>query len=234
MEAIQSPFKLSFKVMNFYGFYLEENCKIRWKVYGFLVFCFINIQFVLASLYRLFLLENIDDFIVSIVYVIFSVNLSFKVINFKWNQSEILKILEKCDELERKMDSNLVVKVHEEVEDFVKKSFVMDTSVGFILSLSVLALSHGKTFVIPVLYETDNDLLYYVLYAFHYVQVLGIGSSSVAVESILTINLMMIQAQIDSMKEMIKEMNEVKKETLKNFVKFQVQVVRYFDSFLIL
>jgi 7tm Odorant receptor len=226
MEALTTPFKLSFKAMNLYGFYLPDNCKLRWKFYGFLMFCFINVQFVLASIYPLFLLESIDDFILSMIYVIFSTSLTFKVISFKWNEGVILEIMKEFEELERMTDSNAVVKLHSDIREFVKKSFITDGIVGFMLSLTVLVFGKGKGFVIPVLFETQNDWLYYALFALQYVQVYGIGSSSVAVESIFTICLMMMQAQIDSMKKVIGEMGEIKDETMKKIIEYQVQLKR--------
>lgn len=226
MEAISTPFKLPFKVMNFYGFYLPEGSKFRSKFCGFCAFSFINVQFMLASVYRLCLLKNFDDFLLEVLYAIFSFNLTFKVISFKWNENEILEVARDFQDLERKMNSNDVVKLHAEIKKSVKNLFMTDFAVGFVLCLAVLVLSNGRTFVIAVLYQTDNSSLYYVLFALHYVQILGIGTSSIAVESILTISLMLMQAQIEEMKKMIQDLTAIKGEALRNLVDFHAQLLR--------
>jgi hypothetical protein len=226
MEVIPEPFRLSFKAMEIYGYFLPENCSSRRKIYGFLVFSFVHVQFLVASFQRLYFLKDFDDFIVSVLYVIFSVNLSLKIINFVWNRQKIVEIVENFKDLESSMNSSDVAKLHEKIRKFVKGSFVMDSVVGFTLVLTILILSQTRAFLIPVLYGGSSDAEYYALYALNYVQVFGIGSSSVAVESIFTICLMMIQAQFEAMKKMIADMKEAKSEQLEKFVNFQVEVKR--------
>lgn len=231
MEAIKEPFRLSFKAMNLYGFFLPENCKYRWKVYGNVVFLFVHVQFVIASIYRLISIKNFDEFIVAILYVIFSVNLTLKIVNFMAKRNEILEIVEEFNDMERKINSNVVEKLYMDINKFVKQSFVMDACVGFSLSLTVLLLNHSKSFVIPVLYGTSNDFVYYALYLLQYIQVYGIGSSSVAVETIFTICLMMVQAQIDFIRKSVTDMTDFTQEKVKEIVEFQVRVNKYFSYF---
>jgi hypothetical protein len=226
MDVIPEPFRLSFKVMEIYGYFLPENCSSRRKIFGVFVFSFVHLQFVVASVQQLYFLKDFDDFIVSILYVIFSVNLSLKIINFAWNRQKIIDIVKKFEELEISMDSSEVAKVQADIRKFVKSSFVADSLIGFTLVLTVLVLNKTRAFVIPVLYGGSSDVEYYALYALNYIQVFGIGSSSVAVESIFTICLMMIQSQYEAMKKMIADMKEGEKKQLEKFVNFQVEVRR--------
>jgi hypothetical protein len=149
-----------------------------------------------------------------------------KIVNFVWNRKKIDNIIRAFHELEQEADKTFVMETHNEIKKFVKSSFIMDAAVGFTLSLTVLVLSKNKAFVIPVLYSDTGILAYYPLYALQYLQVYGIGSSSVAVESILTISLMMLQAQIVRMKNFIADSKELKGQELKRIVDFHIKITR--------
>lgn len=203
MEVIKNPFRLSFKVLNFYGFYLPENCKTRWHFFGAFMFCYINIQLLTASLYRLYRMKSFDDFVFAALYLIYSANLTFKVVSFKWNQKEILEILNDLHEIEHQMDSSLMTKFHLKIHGIVKKLFLLEVVAGTIMGIAILTFSQKPRYAIPLLYEVDHKIGYYAVFAFHYMQIYAIGTSSVAVESIFTIALMLLEVYVGCLKEMI-------------------------------
>lgn len=222
MEAIKNPFRLSFKVLNFYGFYLQKNCKLRWKLFGAFAFCYINVQFMIASLFRLYNLKNFDDFLIAILYVIFSVNLTFKVVCFKLQQSEILEITEDFESLKTDENKEKIIRVEVKISNDIKKLFVLEVTVGTVLGITILALSQTKRFAIPLLYETSHEFGYYAVFAFHYIQVYAIGTLSVAVESIFTISLMLMEAYVESLKDMIADVAN----SVESFVELQNKLHR--------
>lgn len=222
MEAIKDPFLLSFKVLNFYGFYLPESCKLRWKLFGVFAFCYINVQFLVASFFRLYNLKNFDDYLIAILYVIFSINLTFKVISFKMQQGKIMEIMEDFENLKTAENSKKMMLIDSKISNNIKKLFTLEVTVGTVLGISILVLSQEKRFAIPLLYETTHKVGYYVVYAFHYIQIYAIGTLSVAVESIFTISLMLLEAHIESMKKIIVDMEN----SVENFVELQVKLHR--------
>lgn len=227
MEVIQSPFRICFKVLNLYGFYLPKDCKLRWKVYGIFMFLYIQIQYVVSSLVSLTLLQKSNKLLLlPILHIIFSVNLLFKIVSFKWHQSEILRILQDFNELESKMDKIVVKEKHSAINTLIILFYVFDITVGTVLGIGHLAVGHTKSFILPVLYGSNDDLIYYVLFFISYPQVYLMGTSLTSVESVFTVSLMMMEVQIEELKKVIRNVDGLDRESLKVIVEYQNKLQR--------
>lgn len=227
MEEIKSPFRVCFKILNFYGFILPADCKRRWKVYGLFCFCYIHVQFLLASIYRMCFVTNFDQFIIAVIYIIFSVNLLVKIVNFKWKESEIIGIMRDLEDIQAtQTDKDHVRALNREMENKISAFFLSEVSVGTILVIAILVFSNQKIFSIPLLYSTENGFGYYALFALHLVQMYAIGTSSIAVESLFTLSLMMIENSLKNLKKMLGNLSGDEENLLKSCVDTTEKIVR--------
>lgn len=172
-----SAFNISLKILKFYSVFTPKITKAVIKRAIFFQ-SFIVLHFLLASIYRAIIVKNFDDFIVAIVYVIFSVILTFKLMTFMINQCEIIKMVKELEHLDLKMDIKVVKMENKSISALMMKLLISDLTIGFSLSLSILLLSREKIFTIPMFYYPTNAVFYYLLFGLHYFQIIGIGSIS--------------------------------------------------------
>lgn len=172
-----SAFDISLKILKFYCVYKPVNNKFI-QARAIFFQSFIVLHFLVASIYRAFFVTNFDDFIVAIIYVIFSVNLTFKLVTFMIYQRDILKMIEELESLDLQIEKEVVRKDNKSILSLMLNLLVSDLIIGFCLSLSILFLRTKKNFTIPLLYYPENEVAYYLLFALHYFQIYGIGSIS--------------------------------------------------------
>lgn len=226
MEVIESPYRVCFKVLNLYGFYLPKDCMLRWKIFGIFMFFYIQIQYVVSSFVSLTRLKDSKEFLLPILHVIFSVNLLFKIVSFKWHEAEIMEMMSDFKELEKKMAEAVVTRKHSAINKSIVMFLVFDILVGTVLGIATLLFGHSKFFVLPVLYGSENDLLYYIQFFISYPQVYAMGTSLTSVESIFIISLMMMEIQIDEFKTVIERIEDFEKDSLKTLVEYQNKLHR--------
>lgn len=172
-----SAFNISLRILKFYCVY--KPVSVERNVARAVFFqSFIVLHFLVASIYRAFFVTNFDDFIVAIVYVIFSVNLTFKLVTFMIYQRDILDMIEELESMDLRIEKEIVREENKSILQLMLKLAVSDLLIGFSLSLSILFLSTKKIFTIPLIYYPDNELAYYILFALHYFQIIGISSIS--------------------------------------------------------
>lgn len=170
-----SAFSLSLDLLDFYGIYQTTPTKAS-IIRGIVMFSFIVLQFLVASFYRFSLVNGLNDFIISVIYVIFSVNLTVKLMSFMRNQDKIIQLIEQIEALDNGIDARAI---EEEDKGILKINSLLlfsDLSIGFNLSMSILLLSKENIFTIPLLYYPSCNEAYYMMFAIHYIQILGIGS----------------------------------------------------------
>ena len=226
MEAIKNPFRISFKILNFYGFFLAENCKLRWKIYGTLVFFTFIFHYFAASIYRFQDFQNFHNMLLPTVHIIFSLNLCYKIVNFKWNEKKILEVLKKFDELNLKVEKVYLQNRSDHIKKFILSLLFSDVSVGTIIGISILLFSQENSFLVPVFFCSDNNFVYYILFAISFPNAVVIGTSLTSVESIFTVSLIMMEVHFEELKRRIKKLAEMKKEELKELVKYHKELVR--------
>lgn len=175
MVSEGSAFYYSLRILKFYCVYnpVITKCVIARAIFFQL---FIVLHFLIASIYRAFFVTNFNDFIVAIVYVIFSLNLSFKLLIFMIYQRDILNLVEEVERFDLAINKDVVKKENKSILSLMMKLLVSDLSIGFSLSLSILFLSEKNIFTIPMFYYPENSVAYYLLFAVHYFQIIGIGS----------------------------------------------------------
>lgn len=175
MTQQSSVFSLALKVLEFYGIYQPEATK--WSIRrGIFMFFFIVLQFLCASIYRLFFVGDLNEFILAIVYVIFSANLTIKALSFVRNQEEILDIIDDLEILHSDVDSVKVKKDDEKIYKLVLGLLLSEVLIGFNLSLMILVMSNQKVYTIPLLYYPESNIGYYLMFFVHYLQIFGIGT----------------------------------------------------------
>ena len=226
MEAIKNPFRVCFKVLNIYGFFLSENCKLRWKIYGSFVFFCCIFHYFAASIYKFQEFQGLNNMLLLVIHIIFSLNLCFKIVNFKWNETKILEILKTFDELNLKVEKMLFHKQSNRIKNFILILLTTDVSIGAVLGASILLFSQENSFLLPVFFGSGNKFVYYILYVISMPIVVVVGTSLTSVESIFTVSLMMMEVHFKELKKRIKKLAEMKKKELKELVKYQVELVR--------
>jgi hypothetical protein len=168
MKRRSGIFSHSLSILRFYGILQQKATK--WSIRrGFFFFTFIVLQFVTASTYQLQFITNFNDFIIAIVYVIFSINLTIKIVIFAICEKNIIKLIEH-------IDADHDTSVNNKILKFVMSLLVSDLTTGFVLSVSILLLSNGQKFTIPLLYYPTSENGYYTMFLIHYFQIFGIGS----------------------------------------------------------
>lgn len=190
-----SVFAISLRILGVYGIY-QPKITLFSILRGIFFFSFIVLQFLTASIYRTFLVKSFNEFIVAIVYVIFSVNLTTKLVSFMRNQKGILDLINEIESLDEMVD----VKLLKEKKKKILKGLVLllcsDFFLGFCLSLSILLCSKKKIFTIPLLYYPESNVGYYIMFGIHYLQIYGLGSIAHGVEMIPIIFLFKMKYQI--------------------------------------
>jgi hypothetical protein len=223
MEVVKDSFSISFKVLESFGLLTPRNSRIHKKFFGFSMFCYIYLQFSAASIYRLLYMKSSDELMVAILYVLLSTSFLVYFVNFKLNQSIILELVESFGSLRRELLEREITKIDSKILKQTKRRFIKELSAGMILAILILIFSQKKRFVIAVLFETDNDFWYYALYLIHYLQVFCIALCSTAVESLLTISLMLMAEALEQLK---KKIDLVGENSLESFVELQNKLHR--------
>ncbi|KAL7024630.1 hypothetical protein ACKWTF_013135 [Chironomus riparius] len=178
MKVVRSAFELSLKIVKFYGIY-QVNPSTLSVIRGLLMFSFIVLQFLIASLYRFSDVSDLNEFIVGVIYVIFSLNLAIKLMSFRMNQNQIIDLIEEIEALDNGIDTNMIKDENEKILKINTLLVTSEMSIGFNLSLSILMLSNEHIFTIPMLYYPKCDEAYYMLFAIHFLQIYGLGTISV-------------------------------------------------------
>jgi hypothetical protein len=168
--------------------------------------------------------KKFDEFIIAIIYVIFSINLLFRLVSFKWREEGILEIIDDFDELADKFDSVAVKERVARITTIVKMLLLVDFSAGTVMGIAILLFSKNKFFLVPLLYSAESDWGYYVLFAFHYIQAYGLGTSLNALESIFTASQLLLEVYIDCLSEKMANINDLK--SLKECVRIHNQLRR--------
>jgi hypothetical protein len=224
MNAIKNPFGPCFKFLSFYSFYLPENSKIQWKMCGVFIFLYGILHYFVASIYRLQGYSSYMDMLLPILHVIFSLNLVAKIVNFKWNEKKIMEILATFDKLDKELDKEKVEKQMEMAKKFVILLISSDLFIGTTLGISILLFSQEKSFILPVLFSSENDVVHYILFAIAFPGVVVVGTSLTSVESIFTMSLIMIEIHIGELKRKIEKSTGVSKCNLKELVDYQLSI----------
>lgn len=177
MKSSKSAFKLCLNILKFYGVYQIKPSKLV-TFRAILMFTFIVLQFLTASLYRFSFVTDLNEFIYCVIYVIFSVNLTIKLMNFIRNHDHILQLIKEVEALDFGIDVKTVDNENQKIARINTFLLLSDLSIGFNLSMSILLLSREKVFTIPLLYYPNCTEAYYMMFGIHYVQIIGIGSIS--------------------------------------------------------
>jgi hypothetical protein len=177
MKVVRSAFDLSLNILKFYGIYQVNPSRIS-VIQGALMFIFIVLQFLIASLYRFSEVSDLSDFIIGVIYVIFSVNLTIRLMSFITNQKKLIDLIEEIEALDDGIDSNAIKAENDKILKIHKLLLTSDLSIGFNLSMSILMLSNDQIFTIPLLYYPQCSEAYYMMFIIHYIQIIGIGSIS--------------------------------------------------------
>lgn len=94
-------------------------------------------------------------------------------------QRDIIELIGELESIDMAMENKEVIeKENKSILSLMMKLLVSDLVIGFSLSLSILLLSEKKIFTIPMLYHPNNAVVYYLIFALHYLQIIGIGSVS--------------------------------------------------------
>lgn len=175
MDLNGSAFKISLGVLKFYGIYQPEITK--WSIRrGIFMISFINLQFLIASLINVFYIKNFDELIVAVTYVIFSLNLTFRLISFKLMEKEVIDLINELDDNDH--DEPEIIKGNRGIIKLMGSLLVSDLSIGLSLTLSIVFLATKKIFTVPQLYYPENDVIYRMMFVVHYLEIVGIGSMS--------------------------------------------------------
>lgn len=177
MKVVRSAFELSLNILKFYGIY-QVNPTTGSVTQGILMFTFIVLQFLIASIYRFSEITDLNDFIIGVIYVIFSVNLTIRLMGFLTNQKVLIDLIEEIEALDNDIDANAIKAENEKILKINKLLLTSDLSIGFNLSMSILMLSKDQIFTIPLLYYPECTEAYYMMFIIHYIQIIGIGSIS--------------------------------------------------------
>lgn len=167
-------------------------------------------------------MKNLDDFMYAILFIIYSVNLTFKVVSFKWNQARILEIVENLREIEEKFDSQKTNTVNLKIKNTIKVLLIFEIVAGTIMGIAIVLLSSDNRFVIPLLYKANGDAGYYTIFIFHYLQVYAIGTSYVGVESMFIVTMLLLENYITFLNEMVAKATE----PMKNIIDIQNKLNR--------
>lgn len=177
MEVKESAFRFSFEILKFFGVYQPVSTK--WTIRRAILFLsFVVLNFLVASIYRILFVTNFNEFICALTYVIFSVNLTFKLFNFKTNQNEILKLIEDLERMDKELKENCVRNWTKRILLFMSILVSTEVILGLVLSFSIILLSNEKIFTIPQIYHPDNNYAYGVVFVLHLLQIIGIGTIS--------------------------------------------------------
>ena len=177
MKPIRSAFELSLNILKFYGIY-QVNPSTSSVIRGILMFTFIVLQFLIASFYRFSDVSDLNEFIIGVIYVIFSVNLTIRLMSFMTNHRELIELIEEIEALDNDIDANDIKDENEKILKINKLLLTSDLSIGFNLTMSILMFSKDQIFTIPLLYYPQCTEAYYMMFAIHYIQICGIGSIS--------------------------------------------------------
>jgi hypothetical protein len=164
------------------------------------------------------------DMLLPVLHVIFSLNLVAKIVNFKWNEKKILEVVAIFDELNKKLNKNKVKKQVERAKKFVILLICSDLFIGLTLGTSILLFSQEKSFILPVLFSSENDVVHYILFAIAFPGVVIVGTSLTSVESIFTMSLIMVEIHIGELKRKIEKSTDVSKHNLKKLVDYQLSI----------
>lgn len=231
MDAIKDPFKVCFQFLHWYRFYLPTNSKWISKYMGFSIFCCAILQYFIASIYRLEVHRNLNEILLPILHVIFSLNLVFKLLNFKLKEEAILKKLKKFEELQKNLRREKAEKRFKLIKLIVTGLIGSDLNIGTVLGLSILAFSREKSFILPVLFQSDNDIIHYILFALAFPSVVVVGTSLTSVESIFTVSLIMVETHLKELEDRIRTLDVISRDDLKFLVEYQLEILEYVIHF---
>jgi hypothetical protein len=225
MEVIPEPYRVCFKVLNFYGFYLPKDVKLRWKIYGIAMFCIVHLHFVIAAIFNLLKTQKLDEFLLPMLHVKFSICLVAMIICFKWNECKIIEITGEFNALNDKLDKTMLDRKFTFIRRFISMLISTDVAVGVILAFIVAIFSKAKMFLLPMFYVSDNDLVHYLLYVIHCPMVYIIGTSVTTLESLFTISLLVLRIHLEELKRKFESQDLVDKKVLKEVVGYQLQLL---------
>lgn len=175
MDLNGSAFKISLGILKFYGVYQPVVTKwcIRRAIF---MISFVNLQFLIASFINMFYIKNFDELIVAVTYVIFSLNLTFKLISFKLMEKKVIELVNELEDNDQ--NDPEIIKGNQKILKFMGSLLMSDLMIGLSLSLSIIFFSTKKIFTVPQLYNPENDVTYYTMFVIHYFEIVGIGSMS--------------------------------------------------------
>lgn len=105
MESERSAFSLCLNILEFYGIHQTKSSKAS-RARGIVMFIFIVLQFLIASLYRFSFARDLNEFIISVIYIIFSVILTIKLMSFVRNQNNIIQLIKEIEALDIGMNAH--------------------------------------------------------------------------------------------------------------------------------
>jgi hypothetical protein len=225
MEVITEPYRVCFKVLNFYGFYLPKDVKIRWKIYGVAMFCVIHLHFVVVSIFNMVKVQKLDELLLPMLHVKFSICLVAMIICFKCNESKIIEITEEFEALNHELDKTMLDRKFTFIRRFISMLISTDVAVGVVLAFVVAIFCKAKMFLLPMFYVSDYDLVHYLLYAIHCPMVYIIGTSVTTLESLFTISLLVLRIHLEELKRKIENQDLVDKKVMKNVVGYHLQLL---------
>jgi hypothetical protein len=226
MEEISEPFRVCFKVMNLYGFYLRKDAKLIWKIYGVAIFCTVHLHFCVVSLYNLKNIKNITELLLPLLYANLGVCLVAMTLCFKCNESKIIELIKEFNELDEKLDTNVKSRTFSLIRRFISILLVTDVTVGIFLGITVLVFSKTKVFLLPMFYISDSFLIHFILYLIHCPLSYMIGTTVTTLESIFTISMILMSLHMEELCKQMKILDPINKEKLKNVVEYHFKLLR--------
>jgi hypothetical protein len=173
MDLNGSAFKISLGILKFYGVY--QPVVSKWSVRRAIFFLsFVNLQFLVASLINIFSIKDFNELIVAVIYVIFCLNLTFRLICFKVLEKKVIELIDEIDGNDQ--DEPKFTQGNMNILKFMGTLLGCDFLIGFILCLSIIIFSTKKAFTVPQLYNPENEIIYLIMFVIHYFQIMGIGS----------------------------------------------------------
>lgn len=175
MDLKGSAFKISLCVLEIFGVYQPNITK--WSIIRtILMLNFTIVQFLILSFIEIFYVKNFSELIVAAIYVIYSLNLTCRLVFFAVMQKKVIELINEIEENEK--DQPKFKENSKKILKFMGSLLASDLLIGLSLSLSIIFFGSKKSFTIPQLYYPDNDALYYTMFVVHYFQIIGIGSIS--------------------------------------------------------
>lgn len=174
MKLKGSAFKISLGILKLYGIH-QQKFTVKSIFRAVLLLSFVILQFFLASFIDIFFVETFKDFIVALIFVIFSSVIAFRLLSFSLMQNQVLELI---SEIEDNDEGQMMIEGTGKILKLMASLLSWDLLIGLSLSLSIIFFGGKKTFTIPQLFHPQNDVVYYFVFVLHYLQIIGIGSIS--------------------------------------------------------